>query len=228
MGHLSESCAEPQFSACSVPRGARSAGAQSYQVLGSRKEEKRICWVLPGYEVFRWSFAPGENAGFKCIATQCDAGWSGVMRITPPSRKKTRGAPAVVCGESLGHSPEHATVRQMVTSLTPQWLRNSTVGQYQRVVPAASAPSPAVSETTRWTPVGHPPQIGRTSRSARSLLPDSCSRPEDSDGDRSQKQSPGTVFRLRPRCDSELPQRSFREPADTQPRHRADASPASG
>jgi hypothetical protein len=156
MGHLSESCAEPRFSACSVPRGARSAGAQSYQVLGSRKEEKRICWVLACYEVFPLVICPGGKCWIQCIATQCDAGWSGVLRITPPSRKKTRGAPTVVCGESLGHSPEHATVRQMVTSLTPQWLRNSTVGQYQRVVPAASAPSPAVSETTRWTPVGHP------------------------------------------------------------------------
>src|SRR5580692_1299747 len=94
MGHLSESCAEPRFSACSVPRGARSAGAQSYQVLGSMKEEKRICWVLACYEVFRWSFAPGGKCWIQMHRNPVRRGLFGRHEDNPAlSQKKREGHP---------------------------------------------------------------------------------------------------------------------------------------
>src|SRR5580692_11290607 len=73
MGHLSESCAEPRFSACSVPRGERSAGAQSYQVLGSREEKKTDQLGLLCYDVSAVHL-PGWKSRIPCTATQCNAG----------------------------------------------------------------------------------------------------------------------------------------------------------
>src|SRR5580704_16315795 len=67
MGHLSESCAEPRFSACSVPRGERSAGGQSYQVLGSREGKKQISWALLCYDVSAVPL-PGWKSCIPCTA----------------------------------------------------------------------------------------------------------------------------------------------------------------